>query len=130
MPLVGIGELKMESAEQQMVDGVEQSCVPQHRCATAANENLIFTLPKEVSLFAEGDPDEAKAAMYAAAQKSLEALYGDTHYTAGAAVYRRNENGEIHYQARILVVKFAEDWATAKPSTAAVATRDIGSSPS
>jgi hypothetical protein len=50
-----------------MVDAFEQSCVPHNRCATAANEGLAFTLPKEVSLCAEGAPEEAKAAMYAAA---------------------------------------------------------------
>ena len=46
-----------------MVDGFEHSRVPYKRCATAANESLTLTLPKEVSLFAEGDQDEAKAAM-------------------------------------------------------------------
>ena len=77
-----------------MVDAFEQSCVPHNRCATAANESLTFTLPKEVSLCAEGDPEEAKAAMYAAAQKSLDAIYGDKRYTAAAAIHTRNENRE------------------------------------
>jgi hypothetical protein len=97
-----------------MVDAFEQSCVPPNRCATAANESLTFTLPKEVSLCAESDPEEAKAAIYAAAQKSLDAIYGDKRYTAVAAIHTRNENGEIHYHAHVLVGKFAEDRATAK----------------
>jgi hypothetical protein len=63
-----------------------------NRCATAANESLTFTLPKEVNLFAEGDPEKAKAAMYAAAQKSLDAIYGHKRYTAVAPIHTRNEN--------------------------------------
>ena len=97
-----------------MVDAFEQSCVPHNRCAIAASDSLTFILPKEISLFAEGDPEEAKAAIYAAAQKSLDAIYGDKRYTAVAAIHTRNENGEIHYHAHVLVGKFAEDRATAK----------------
>jgi hypothetical protein len=59
--LVAIDELEMESDKQQMMDGFEPSRVPHSRCATAANKSLTFTLPKEVSLFAEGDPKEAIA---------------------------------------------------------------------
>jgi len=114
LPLVGIGELRGEADDQQMVDAFEQSCVPHSRCSTAANESLTFTLPKEVNLFAEGDPEKAKAAMYAAAQKSLDAIYGHKRYTAVAPIHTRNENGKIHSRARILVGKFAEDRATAK----------------
>jgi hypothetical protein len=77
-----------------MVDAFEQSCVPHNRCATAANESLTFTLPKEVSLCAEGDPEEAKAAMYAAAQKSLDAIYGDKRYRRRRHSHAERERGD------------------------------------
>jgi hypothetical protein len=46
-----------------MVDGLKQSRVPTTAARPLPIESLTFTLPKEVSLFAEGDPEEAKAAM-------------------------------------------------------------------
>jgi hypothetical protein len=112
--LVAIGELRGNLTSNKWWMHSSSPVSPHNRCATSANESLTFTLPNEVSLCAEGDPEEAKAAMYAAAQKSLDAIYGDKRYTAGAAIHTRNENGEIHYHAHVLVGKFAEDRATAK----------------
>jgi hypothetical protein len=70
VPLVGLGELQGKTDEQQMAKEFEQSCVPHNNCATTGYKSLTFTLPKEVSLFAESHREEAKAAMYAAVQKA------------------------------------------------------------
>jgi hypothetical protein len=115
-----------------MVDAFEQSCVPHNRCATAANESLTFTLPKEFSLCAEGDPEEAKAAMYAAAQKSLDAIYGDKRYGRRRHSHAERERGKFTITPTFWLENSRK--AGRPPSfgasTAAVAeTRGIGSSP-
>jgi hypothetical protein len=52
--------------------------------------------------------------MYAAAQKSLDAIYGNKRYTAAAAHSHADRKQGIPSHAHILVGKFAEARATAK----------------
>ncbi|HZL21148.1 MAG TPA: hypothetical protein VFG23_25660 [Polyangia bacterium] len=109
VPLVGFGSLGNETDEKKMAEAFEDSCVPNHFRATTGYKSITFTLPKEVSLFAEGHREEAKAAMYAAVQSSLDRAFTDKQYTAVAAIHTRNEAGEIHYHAHVLVGKFARE---------------------
>ena len=133
VPLVGLGGLRGETDEKKMAAAFEDASQPHDKRATTGYKSITFTLPKEVSLFAEGHREEAKAAMYAAAQAALDSIYAGKRYTAVAAIHTRNENGEIHYHAHVLVGKFAFDEATGKfsASTArAAATPATGSCPS
>ena len=66
VPLVGYGTLKGVT-EDQLVSRFEDACQPHHDTrGSTGYKSLTFTLPKEVSLFAEGHREEAKAAMHAA----------------------------------------------------------------
>jgi hypothetical protein len=114
VPLVGVGALRGETDERAMAKEFERACLPNGRRSTHGYRSFTFTVPKEVSLFAEGHRDDAKRAMYAAVQKALDGIYGDKIYTSVAAIHTRNENGEIHYHAHVLVGKFAQDRATGK----------------
>jgi hypothetical protein len=114
VPLVGLGSLRDESDEKRMAAELERACLPNGKRATAGYRSFTFTVPKEVSLFAEGHREDAKSAMYAAVQQALDGIYGDKHYTAVAAIHTRNENGEIHYHAHVLVGKFAQNRTTGK----------------
>lgn len=114
VPLVGLGALRDETDERAMSRDFERACLPNCKRATPGYRSFTFTVPKEVSLFAEGHREDAKRAMYAAVQNALDGIYGDKIYTAVAAIHTRNENGEIHYHAHVLVGKFAQDRATGK----------------
>ena len=50
-------------------------------------------------------------AMYAALQSALDAAFPGKEYRAVAAVHARNEAGEVHYHAHVLIGKFARDTA-------------------
>jgi hypothetical protein len=114
VPLVGLGSLRGHTDEKRMAEELERACLPNIKRATPGYRSFTFTVPKEVSLFAEGHRDKAKAAIYAAVQEALDGIYGDMLYTAVAAIHTRNENDEIHHHAHVLVGKFAEDRATGK----------------
>ena len=45
---------------------------------------------------------------------ALDRIYADKDYVAVAAIHTRNESGEIHYHAHVLVGKFAVDRASGK----------------
>jgi hypothetical protein len=107
-----LGGLRGETDEKKMAAAFEDASQPHDKRATTGYKSITFTLPKEVSLFAEGHREEAKAAMYAAAQAALDSIYAGKRYTAVAAIHTRNENGEIHYHAHVLVGKFAFDEAS------------------
>ena len=109
VPLVGFGELAGELDEKKLFHGFEESCLPYHDLrGTTGYKSLTLTLPKEVSLFAEGHRDEAKAAMNAAIKQALDRAFIGYRYTAVAAIHTRNQVGEIHYHAHVLVGKFAQ----------------------
>jgi len=75
VPLVGYGTLKGVT-EDQLVSRFEDACQPHHDTrGSTGYKSLTFTLPKEVSLFAEGHREEAKAAMHAAVQTALDRAF-------------------------------------------------------
>jgi hypothetical protein len=110
VPLMGLGTLRGEVDEAKLAAAFEDACLPRHdRRATTGYKSMTFTLPKEVSLFAEGHREKARAAIHAAVGAALDRIYGDKDYVAVAAIHTRNESGEIHYHAHVLVGKFAVD---------------------
>jgi hypothetical protein len=118
IPMVGFGRLKGIEDQAVLRDVFEDSCKPSYQSAvkggTTGYKSIVATLPKEASLYAEGHPEEAKAAMYAAAGAMLEKAFPGRDITAVAAIHTRNENGEIHYHIHILVGKFARDLENGK----------------
>jgi hypothetical protein len=52
--------------------------------------------------------------MNAAIQKALDRAFGGYRYTAVAAIHTRNQAGEIHYHAHVLVGKFAKKLETGR----------------
>ena len=107
-PLVGYGTLKGVT-EDQLVSRFEDACQPHHDTrGSTGYKSLTFTLPKEVSLFAEGHREEAKAAMHAAVQPALDRAFPGMRYSAAAAIHTRNTTGEIHYHVHVVVAKFAQ----------------------
>jgi hypothetical protein len=115
VPLVGLGELSSHREQKQLAQEFEAACTPSHsKCATTGYKSLTLTLPKEVSLFAEGHREEAKAAIYAAVQTALDRSFAGLCYSAVAAIHTRNQVGEIHYHVHVLVAKFAKDPRTGR----------------
>lgn len=113
IPMVGFGRLKGIEDQATLREVFEDSCKPSYQSAvkggTTGYKSIVATLPKEASLYAEGHPEEAKAAMYAAMGAALEKAFPGRQITAVAAIHTRNENGEIHYHIHALVGKFARD---------------------
>jgi len=107
VPLVGLGTLESVADQATLREAFEDSCLPRHRCGTIGYKSITLTVPKELSLFADGHREIAKEAIYAAARSALERAYPGLHYTAVAAVHTRNESGEIHHHVHVLVGKFA-----------------------
>jgi hypothetical protein len=114
VPLTGFGLLAGESDEAKMRAEFEASCLPTDRCATIGYKSITFTLPKEVSLFAEGHREKAREAMNAAVGAALGRAFPGMAYTAVGAIHTRNEAAEIHYHAHVLVGKFAVENATGR----------------
>jgi hypothetical protein len=81
---------------------------------TTGYKSITLTVPKEVSLYAEGHREEAKAAINAAVQTALDRAFPGLRYSAVAAIHTRNQVGEIHYHVHVLVGKFAEKVATGR----------------
>ncbi len=117
-PLVGFGRLKGFDDQHVLREVFEDSCKPECHSivkgAMTGYKSIVVTLPKEASLYAEGHREEAKAAMYAAIETMLEKGFPGKDIVAVAAIHTRNENGEIHYHAHVLVGKFARDLKTGK----------------
>jgi len=113
VPLVGFGQLAGELDQEKLAQSFEDACLPYHSlCGTTGYKSLTMTLPKEVSLFAEGHRAEAKAAINAAIDQALARAFAGFRYSAVAAIHTRNQTGEIHYHAHVLVGKFARDIRT------------------
>ena len=81
----------------------ERRVVPTDRCATAGYKSITFTLPKEVSLFAEGHREEGQRGDVRRGRRSARTGIPGMAYTAVAAIHTRNEAGEIHYHVHVLV---------------------------
>ncbi len=114
VPLVGLGTVAGEHEQDALRHAFIESCKPHIRRAKTGYKSFTFTIPKEVSLYAEGHRDDARAAMYAAAGQALERAFPGKDYTAVAAIHTRNESGEIHHHVHVLVGKFARDRDTGK----------------
>ena len=114
VPLTGFGAVAGQDDEAEIRAGFEASCLPTDRCATVGYKSITFTLPKEVSLFAEGHREKAREAMNAAVGAALERAFPGMAYTAVGAIHTRNEAGEIHYHAHVLVGKFAVERVTGR----------------
>jgi hypothetical protein len=108
VPLVGCGVLAAELDQRQLAELFERSCHTTHDVrAKTGYKSFTFTVPKEVSLFAEGHREQAKEAMYAAVRQALDRTFAGKDYAGVAAIHTRNEAGEIHYHVHVLVGKFA-----------------------
>ncbi len=115
VPLVGFGELASHTDQKQLAINFEEACIPSHsKCATTGYKSITLTVPKEVSLFAEGHREEAKAAMNAAVKNALDRAFPGFRYSAVAAIHTRNQVGEIHYHVHVLVAKFAKQVSTGR----------------
>ncbi len=111
--LVGYGELAGEPDQERLARRFESSCQPTHHAlATIGCKTLMLTIPKEVSLYAEGHRQEAKAALSSATATALERMLRGLSYAAVAGIHTRNSFGEIHYHAHVLVGKFARHIAS------------------
>lgn len=109
IPLVGLGELRGVEDQRALARGFEEACQAYGPWGQQGYKSLTFTVPKEVSLFAEGHREQAKQAMYAAVQATLDRALAGKGYRAVAAIHTRNESGEIHYHAHVLIGKFARE---------------------
>jgi hypothetical protein len=115
VPLVGLGALTRITDHDELASRFEGACQPWHdKRGTTGYKSFTFTLPKEVSLFAEGYREETKAAMFAAANAALGAGFPGKEIVAVGAAHTRNEAGEIHYHLHVLVGKFARDRASGR----------------
>jgi hypothetical protein len=115
VPLHGLGVLEGRHDEAELAGRFDEACVAVHdKRAVTGYLSFTFTLPKEVSLFAEGHRAEATEGIHAAVRSALGKAFGGLDFTGVAAVHTRNEAGEIHYHAHVLVSKFARDQATGK----------------
>jgi hypothetical protein len=112
IPLVGLGALRGCTDQAALARDFEQACQPYHdRRGSTGYLSYTFTMPKELSLVAEGHPIKSRQAMYAALQATLDRAFAGKEYRAVAAVHARNEAGEVHYHAHVLIGKFARDTA-------------------
>ncbi len=115
VPLVGYGALEGEKDQETLSRAFEEACQPYGvPRGQTGYKSLTLTLPKEVSLFAEGNREKAQEAMHAAIRPMLERVYPGKELAAVAAIHTRNDNGEIHYHAHLLIGKFVTDKETGK----------------
>jgi hypothetical protein len=112
VPLVGLGALQSVTDAETLSRKFEAACQPYHdRRGSTGYLSWTFTMPKELSLFAEGHREQAREAMYAGIQAALDAAFPDKDYKAVTAIHTRNEAGEVHFHAHVLIGKFARDRA-------------------
>lgn len=115
VPLLGLGVLASVHDERELAARFEEACQPiHHPCATLGYKSIALTLPKELSIFADGHPEEARAAIHAAAQHALDRAFVGLQYMAVAAIHARGRKGQVHYYAHVLVGKFAYRAQTAR----------------
>jgi hypothetical protein len=108
--LVGLGRLYGIDDQVELARGFVRACQPWHdRRGSTGYLSYTFTMPKELSLLAEGHPARARQAMYAALQATLDTAFPGKSYKAVTTVHARNEAGEVHYHAHVLIGKFARD---------------------
>jgi hypothetical protein len=115
VPLVGFGVLAgLSGDEENLVARFEWECVPYDRRAKAGYKSFTLTVPKEVSLYAEGHRQRAKEAIYEAVAATVEDTFVGLDVSAVGAVHTRNEAGEVHFHVHLLVAKFARNRANGR----------------
>jgi hypothetical protein len=94
----------------------EDAYLPRHdRRATTGSKSMTFTVPKEVSLFAEGYREEgASRAINPTVGSRHSTAFGDKDEVAVAVIHTRKESVGIPCHAHVLVGKFAVDRASGK----------------
>jgi hypothetical protein len=116
LPLIGLGALHGCTDQAKLAHDFQEACQPYHdRRGTTGYLSYTFTLPKEISLVAEGNPRKAREAIYAALQKTLETTFPGKDVSAVTTVHVRNQAGEVHYHAHVLIGKFAYDRERKRP---------------
>jgi hypothetical protein len=112
LPLVGLAALAGCKDQIELARAFTHACQPWHdRRGTTGYLSYTFTIPKEISVVAEGHPRKAREAIYAALDKTLTAAFPGKAIKAVTTVHARNEAGEVHYHAHVLIGKFAVDQA-------------------
>jgi hypothetical protein len=114
VPLVGFGTLAGDwQDERHLTANFQWDCFPWHvNRGKAGYKSFTLTLPKEVSLFAEGHRQAAKAVMCDAAAATLEDAFPGLDVSAVGAIHTRSESGEVHFHMHLLVAKFARHRTT------------------
>jgi hypothetical protein len=114
VPLVGFGTLAGHwPDERELASRFQLDCYPwQMPRGRAGYKSFTLTLPKEVSLLAEGYRQRAKELMCDAAAAMLEEAFSGLDVSAVGAIHTRNEAGEVHFHMHLLVAKFARARAT------------------
>jgi hypothetical protein len=87
VPLVGLGAPRSVTDQDTLAREFEAACQPYHdRRGSTGCFSWTFTMPKELSLFAEGHREQATQAMYAAIQAALDAPFPGKDYKAVTAI--------------------------------------------
>ncbi len=87
--LVGLGALRGCSDQVVLARDFEDACQPFHdRRESTGYLRYTFTMPKELSLVAQGHPIRARMAMYAAVQSALDAAFPGMDTTHASTLAR------------------------------------------
>jgi hypothetical protein len=114
VPVLAHGTLK-DVAPDKLRDAWQDACQPYHdKRATTGYLSWSMTIPKELSLLADGRRQEVRDALQRAAQAVLEQAFSGLDYAAVSAVHTRNGAAESHHHVHILISKFARDRETGK----------------
>ena len=115
VPLHGLGTLAKVESQRELRGRFDDACLPYHdKRATTGYKSLTFTLPREMSLIAEGHRAEARELMAEALRQTLDRAFSGFDYTGVTALHTRNEDSEVHYHLHVLISKFGYDHARGK----------------
>jgi hypothetical protein len=114
VPVVAHGRLAASSAADLRQDWLD-SCQPYHdKRATTGYLSWTFSIPKELSLLAEGRREPVREALQSAVRSVLGEAFDGLDFSAISAVHTRNSSAEAHHHVHILISKFARDQKTGK----------------
>lgn len=114
VPVVAHGSLR-DLAGAELKDRWLDACQPYHdKRATTGYLSWTFSIPKELSLLAEGNRQAVREALQKAATAVLGEAFEGLEFAALSAVHTRNSSAEAHHHVHILVSKFAKDLSTGK----------------
>lgn len=108
IPLEGHGALEGIQDQNHLGIAFEESTLPPFTNGGPKQGylSITFTVPKEISLYAEGHRGEVRSILHGATESALEKAYPGIQVSAVSAVHTRNENGEVHHHVHALVSKF------------------------